>query len=199
MAIAQELRVPYPDYHEEVFMDMDFEQNLFTPEVPAELQNTISDYMVKTANSIKIPNTSVDIMRESDVIAVTIPSDELFLPNDTLLDRNADKYLSKLIPLMKDPYMYKVLVSVHSDDTGSNEYLSTLTDLRQNSIYEWLLNQIDNGKLSEDLVIIPFAMGNSEYLMDNDTRENRRENRRVEFYFIPGPKLMEMARFNKLK
>lgn len=196
---AQSLNSSYPDYREEVFMDMDWDQNLFTPEVPRDIQNIVSDYMVKVAKSIKMPPASVDIMRSSDVICVSIPSDELFLPNDTLLDSNADKYLPKLLPLIEDPYMYKVLVCVHSDDTGSDEYLAKLTDMRQNSIYEWMLEQIDNGKISEDLVVIPFAMGNTEYFVDNDTRENRRQNRRVEFYFIPGPKLLELARLNKLK
>lgn len=196
---AQSLNSPYPDYREEVYMDMDLDQNLFTPEVPRDIQSIVSDYMVKIAKSINVTGVSVDILRSSDVICVSIPSDELFLPNDTLLDSNADKYLPKLLPLMADPYMYKVLVCVHSDDTGSNEYLARLTDMRQNSIYEWLLQQIDDGKISEDLVVIPFAMGNNEYLVDNNSRENRRQNRRVEFYFIPGPKLLDLARQNRLK
>lgn len=197
-AKAQTDTTPYPDYREESFMDMDFEPNLLTPEVPAALKGTVSDYVVRVAESLK-RQAVIDIMRDADVFVVNIPSEDLFLPNDTLLSDYAPQQLDKLLPLMKDPYMYKVLIAVHCDDTGSEAYREYLTTERLNSIYYWLLEAMDDGKLSEDLVVIPFAMGSSEPLLPNDTRENRKENRRVEFYFIPGPKMIELARKGTLR
>lgn len=189
---------PYPDYLEEVFMDMDFEPNLLTPEVPVALQRKISDYQLRTAKALK-GDFSVDMMRNDDVIIVTFPSDALFLPNDTLLNAYAGNTLNQIVPLLKDPYMYKLLVAVHTDDTGSQNYLQNLSIARLNSIYDWLLDAIDGGMIPEALVIIPFSMAYSDPLTDNDTMEHRRLNRRVEFYFIPGPKMIEQAQQGTLK
>ncbi|MDE5805454.1 MAG: hypothetical protein K2H58_04205, partial [Paramuribaculum sp.] len=36
---------PYPDYQEDVFMDMDFEENLLTPAVGKDAQKAVRAYM----------------------------------------------------------------------------------------------------------------------------------------------------------
>lgn len=189
---------PYPDYLEEVFMDMDFEQNLATPTVPANLHTAVTTYMRNTASQFqkKLPDAlkkviSVDMTRNGEAFIVTYPADELFNPNDTLLSKYADRSLQELLPLMKDPYLYKVVYSVNSDDTGSESYRYSLTDARMNSLYDWLLKKIDDHKIPEEIIIIPETSGSLRPLADNLTRENRRKNRRVEFYFIPGPRLIE--------
>ena len=165
---------PYPDYLEETFMDMDFEPNILTPNVPDEV-------------------------KKSDVILVTIPTDDLFLPNDTLLSTYASRSLDKLLPMMRDPYMYKVMIAMHTDDTGSEYYREQLSLARLNSIYDWMLDKIDEGRIPEEIVIIPFSLGSNEPLKSNDTRKNRRENRRLEVYFIPGPRMIEEARRGTLR
>ena len=45
IASAQSPEDPYPDYLEEVFLDMDFEQNLVTPTVPNEIRGAVASYM----------------------------------------------------------------------------------------------------------------------------------------------------------
>ena len=64
-----------------------------------------------------------------------------------------------------------------------------------NSIYDWLLDKIDEGRIPEEIIIIPDTWGASRPLpgTSQPSRENRRKNRRVEFYFIPGPRLIETA------
>ncbi len=197
-SIAQVESDPYPDYLEEVFMDMDFDPNLATPAVPKSAQSAISAYQTKKARSLR-NKAIVDLMRNDDVIVVTIPTDNVFLPNDTLLNKDSERALNVIVPLMKDPYMYKVLVAVHTDDTGSELYRKNLSMSRLNSIYDWILDQIDLGKIPVELVVIPFSMGSDEPLVINDTRKHRQENRRLEFFFIPGPKMIELAQKNKLK
>lgn len=193
---------PYPDYLEEVYLDMDFDQNLVTPEVPAQLHTAIAAAMRTTAEQFQnhLPEAmkkviSVELTRNGEVLIVTYPSEELFNPNDTLLSRYAERALQAILPLMKDPYMYKVMFAVNSDDTGSESYRDNLTEARQYSIYDWFFRNFDNGKIPEDIVVIPQGLGSSRPLPGTDflTRENRRKNRRVEFYFIPGPKLIEMV------
>lgn len=191
-------RISYPDYQEDVFMDMDLPQNIVTPEIPVHAQAAIINHQRKLANRLKHKYT-VDLMHNDAVFVVCLPTDDLFLPNDTLLTDNASSVLNPLLDLMKDPYMYKILLAVHTDDTGSENYRQDLSTARIYSIYDWMLDAIDRGRISEDLVIIPYSMGSSEPIVKNDTRKHRKENRRLEIYFVPGPKMISLAKERKLK
>lgn len=196
---AQSNDDPYPDYLEEVFLDMDFEQNLVTPAVPDGSRGAVASYMRTVAETFQrqLPDAmkkviKVDLLNNSNsAMVITYPCDELFVPNDTLFSRYADKSLQPLLSLMKDPYMYKVVYTVNSDDTGSKAYSDALTDARMNTIYDWFWKKIDERKIPEELVIIPESFGSEKPVTDNLTRDNRRSNRRVEFYFVPGPRLIE--------
>lgn len=188
---------PYPDYLEEVFLDMDFKQNLATPEVPADVKGPLANYMRTAADQFqkRLPDAvksvvKVGLIRNNEVMVVTYPADELFNPNDTLFSKYAEKSLQLIVPLMKDPYLYKVVYAVSSDDTGSDTYRASLTDARMNSIYDWFWKQFDDRKIPEEIVVIPESLGSDEPIADNLTRDNRRKNRRVEFYFVPGPGLI---------
>lgn len=198
---AQEsLTDPYPDYLEETFMDMDFSQNLATPEVPKNLKKKVAAYVKKAAEDFQsqLPpqlagSVKVERTRGGEVMLITFPSEELFNPNDTLLSKYADRSLHSILPLMKDPYLYKIVYAVSSDDTGTDMYRNQLTDARMNSLYDWLLDRIDDGSIPEEIIIIPETWGASRPLpgTEQPTRDNRRKNRRIEFYFIPGPRLIE--------
>jgi len=189
---------PYPDYQEDVFMDMELMENLLTPKVPKEAHKAIVSYINKVAKGLKHRYT-IDLQRNDEVFVVVIPTDDLFLPNDTLFSDEAYKIINPLLDLADDPYMYKIVVAVHTDDTGSEAYRQNLSYSRINSVYDWLMEAIDNQKLSEDQVIIPYALGSDFPLVSNDTRRHRKENRRLEFYFIPGPRMIEKAVNHKLK
>lgn len=69
-----------------------------------------------------------------------------------------------------------------------------LSHERNNSLYDWLLDNI-----SEDQIVIPYEFGDTEPMVPNDTRDGRAENRRVEFYLIPGPKMITLAHKGLLK
>lgn len=187
----------YPGYEEDAFMDMNFEPNLATPEVPRANHLLVTRYVKKIANSIKDRYT-VDLMREGEVMVVTIPTDDLFLPNDTLLSGSAPQLLEGLNKIVQDPYMWKVVIAVHTDDTGSEYYREFLSRNRLNSVYDWLIGQMDSGNLPEDLIVIPFSMASSAPLNPNDTRARRAQNRRLEIYFIPGPQMIEKAEHHSL-
>lgn len=189
---------PYPDYQEDVFMDMDFEENLLTPAVAKEARAAVREYVEKVSKGLRHRYT-VDLLRNGEVFAVTIPSDELFLPNDTLFSTYALPQLNPLIELMKDPYMYKVVAAIHTDDTGSEAYRMNLAEARIHSLYDWFIDGVDSGKIPEEVVFIAYAKGSEEPLKPNDTRANRRLNRRLELYFIPGPRMIEKARQKKLR
>lgn len=173
-------------------MDMDFEANLASPYVPDQTRKEVTRYQRRLAERFKNAYT-VDLMREGEVVVVTVPTDQLFLPNDTLFANEAVRTLAPLLAPMKDPYMYKIVIAVHTDDTGSESYRDHLSSERIRTVYDWLMDEIDRGTLSEDLVIVPYSMGSTMPLELNDTRKHRRENRRLEIYFIPGPEMISKA------
>ena len=191
-ASAQSYTGPYKGYSEETFMDMDFEPNLATPVVGAKEKPAIRKNILKVANSLKGKFT-VDLMREDEVFVVSIPAEDLFLPNDTLLNSGASRILSGLTAILADPMAYKIVLAMHTDDTGSETYREYLSTARLNSVYDWFMNEIDSGRLNERQLIIPFAMGGLMPVQPNDTRSHRNENRRLEVYFIPGPSLIKAA------
>lgn len=189
---ADSLALPYPDYQEDVFMDMDFEPNLATPDVPASAKKSIIRSQRAFAQKFK-DDFTVELMRDGEVVIVSVCTDDLFLPNDTLFNTDAIKRLSPLLSPMKDPYMYKIIIAVHTDDTGSETYREQLSAERIRTVYDWLMDEIDRATISEDIVIVPYSMGSTMPLTSNDTRKHRKENRRLEFYFIPGPEMIAKA------
>ena len=183
---------PYLNYSEEVFMDMDFEPNLTTPIVPEKAKEALKKSVLDTAKKLHVAG-NIDLMRDDEVIAVTIHTDRLFYPNDTILTDDADAILRPLLTPIEDPMMFKVVIAVHTDDTGSELYREYLSISRLNSVYDWFMNQIEKGHLNENLIIIPFSMASLMPLQPNDSRKKRSENRRLEIYYVPGPKLIDLA------
>ncbi len=188
---------PYEGFNEETFMDMDFEPNLATPLVPDKEKPFVREHIAAVAKSLKGPFT-VDLMRDGEVMVVTIPTDNIFLPNDTLLNDAAERIMKPLFALMKDPMKYKIVAAVHTDDTGNTLYHERLSTARLYSVYDFFLDMIDDGVVSPDIVFIPYAMGADDPVEENDTRRHRAANRRLELFFIPGPSLIEQAHKEQL-
>ena len=106
---------------------------------------------------------------------ITIPCDELFAPNDTVLH---PEKLKGLLPYLHQPQLYKMLVAVHSDNTGSRNMPMPLTESRVSAIADYLI-QASGG--NDDILLVPYAQGMDEPLTSNDRRENRRKNRRGKY------------------
>ena len=191
---ASELPDPYDGYDEILFMDMDLDQNIETPKLQDAERKAVKKHMSRMANELAHARYVVDLDRDGEVVVVTIPTDDLFLPNDTLLSPKAEVKLKPLLKYLSDPGLFKVVYTIHTDDTGSPDYLFDLSQQRVNSVYDWMLDFV-----SEDQVIIPYSMGDIDPVETNSTRVGRRANRRLEFYFIPGPEMILKARKGKLQ
>lgn len=185
---------PWAEYDEIVYMDYDLDKNIDTPVLRKSDKHAIRKYMRSIADQLVHAGYSVELDRDEEVIVVIVPVEQLFLPNDTLLSRRAPGKLTPLVKLLKDPGMYKVVYTVHSDNTGTEAYNMELSQQRVNTIYDWMLDKID-----ENQIVIPYALGDTDPIEENNTREGRAANRRVEFYLIPGPEMILKARSNSLK
>lgn len=139
----------------------------------------------------KSTGCNVETMRNGEVVIISIPSDLLFIQNSTELISTASKYLDPIKRYLKRPDMYRVLLVMHTDDTGSVEYTDNLSISRVEEIFNWF---IDNG--CNTTYLFPTASGSSDPLpgKSNNSIENRAKNRRLEIYLIPGETMVETAK-----
>lgn len=185
---------PYKGYDETVFMDMGLEENIMSPLVETAEHEAVKSYMTRIGNKLARKKYIVDMMRNDEVVLVTIPTDKLFLPNDTLLSPSAPAKIEPILSVITDPMMMKIVYAVHTDNTGSASYNMNLSHERNNSIYDWMLD-----KINEDLIVIPYEFGDTDPIDTNESRSGRKNNRRLEIFLIPGPKLISLAQKGELK
>lgn len=190
---ADNLPDPYEEYDKIEHWDLDIDDNIDLPAIPDDLKPAVRKYMKKLREDLLKRNYNVEFERNEEVLVVTIPTDELFLPNDTLLWSRSSRLLDPLKPLFSDPDNFKIVVSVNTDNTGSEAYNMRLSEDREKSINDWFESNSD-----PDLVYIVYGLGDTDPIEPNDTRSGRAANRRIEIYLIPGPKIIDLAAKKKL-
>lgn len=149
--------------------------------------------------------TEVDTYRNKEVIIITIPTDKLFAPNATDLKQGAAAFLNPVKRYLKPSHkdMYRVLLKVHTDNTGSESYTDNLSLRRAESLFEWFAS----AGCDTDYLFAR-ALGASEPAISsgsvadivkaNDTMEKRAANRRIEIYLIPGKKMVDAAKTGRI-
>lgn len=165
--------------------ELSLQENLYSPEVPKKQQAYIKEYMLREARSLQKLGYKIETMRQGEVVIATIPASKLFAPNDSTLIHEAEGELKNFLPYFRVPGRFKVILAMHSDDTGSEPYLYDLTEKRIVSLYDYF---DEHAKQTE--LLMGYPMGPSEPLAPNDSRKNRDTNRRLEIYIVPGPVLI---------
>lgn len=181
-------------YYEEI-TELSIDDNINSPEVPKKYLDAALATMGLLAGQMEDDGLKTDLSERGGLaLMVTVPVADLFASNDTILKIGADKVLEKFKKHLLVPDKYKLLIAVHSDDTGNEEYLNNLTQVRAEAILSWFSS---NGIPTQG--IVTYGMGYDEPLNTEETRHGRAENRRVEFYFVPGPILIEHLKTKRRK
>lgn len=136
---------------------------------------------------------NIEAFRKKEVILVTIPASLLFAPNSTELLPDAATYLKPITRYMKDPDMYRVLLVMHTDNTGSPEYRDDITAYRVDAVTEWF-----DASGADTSYTFSYAFGDESPLLPNTSIENRSSNRRLEIYLMPGEKMLQEAKKGKI-
>lgn len=89
--------------------------------------------------------------------------------------------------------MYRVMLVMHTDNTGSDAYRDQITIDRVNSVFDWFGN---SG--SDTRYLFSYALGDEMPLKPNDSMDNRDRNRRLEIYLVPGEKMVEQAKKGRI-
>jgi len=157
------------------------EENIKTPAVPEKLNERVAAAMTKLQNTLANAGYKVEKVRDGEVVMVTIEASKLFGANSTELREKASSVLMPLVPYVRRTDNYKVVLAVHSDDTGDVRYADSLTADRASAIDGFITSKTGGGESG----IIPYGLGFDEPVAPNSGIRNRAANRRVEFYFIP--------------
>lgn len=136
---------------------------------------------------------TVESFRNKEVLLLTIPAHLLFGPNSTELKKEGEEYLNPIRRYLNEPDMYRVLLVMHTDNSGSTTYRDQLTTDRVNAVADWF-----EASGSATDYLFSYAMADEMPLVSNDSMENRDRNRRLEIYLMPGKKMVDQAKKGRI-
>lgn len=175
--------------------DLSFEENKALPKLGNQ-RAKIREYQQIQAKKLLSSGQNIETTRNGEVIIATVAANDLFLPNDTTLRPTAAKVLRPYMEYLKEPDMYRMLLLMHSDNTGSEAYTNHLTTVRVSAVFDWIK---DNAACSD--YVIPYAMGADDPLPNtpNNSVDNREKNRRLEIYLVPGKAMIRKSSRGQLR
>lgn len=183
-ALALILLAARPGYGAEPAEDpfgMSLEENINLPRVPSKRSSAVKESADALRSALSKAGYNTGRLRHGEALMISLPCSELFRSNaDTLSAEGVDR-LSRLKLLDNYQAKYKLLIAVHTDDTGENGYADAITSQRANAIDDFLTEQLGLASM----IIIPYGIGRDEPLETNETMAGRAKNRRVELYLIP--------------
>lgn len=115
------------------------------------------------------------------------PLEQIVINDRIEFETGKDKLLNESLPVLdvvvkllnKKPHIELVEIHGHTDDTGDDMRNIRLSEARATAIRMYLIGQGIDGKR-----LVPRGFGARQPLAPNDTPENRKKNRRVEFRVV---------------
>ena len=158
-----------------------------------DIKKSQMDEGKKIFEALKSKGCNVETFKNKEIILVTIPAKLLFAPNQTELDSKAGEILDHFKKFLKEPDKYRVLLTMHTDNTGSEFYREEITEERVEAIFDWF----EKAKNVDTTYLFTYSFGDATPLVDNDSHQNRDKNRRLEIYIVPGQKMVDQ--YKKMK
>ena len=116
------------------------------------------------------------VQTAEDEISVVLNNDILFQYGKTDLSKNSKQTLDKAVELLNQIPNRKLVIQGHTDSTGSDEFNMELSEKRAKAVYDYMMKQGLNIK-----EVTYVGHGETRPVADNNTKEGREANRRVEF------------------
>ena len=174
--------------------DLTIDDNIKYPNLPVNVATQIKNHIHNEELHLKRLGYNTKLIRNDEVIMLNIPIDKLYPNNRTKLQpQNCDKLIKPLSRYLKIKGMYRIIYAVHHDNSSSSADADSITNIRVLEIVDYTGNYVANSA-----TIIPYSMGN-DFPLSYITKENDKNNRRLEIFIIPGEILIELAAENQLK
>lgn len=110
-------------------------------------------------------------------LRILLPADKVFSGNHVRLRRQIHPVLNALAEQMQQRQSLRLRIVGHADTSGDDTYNQILSINRANAVATYLIKQ---GLRSSRIELE--GRGSIDPLVSNDSRENRRINRRIEIY-----------------
>ena len=116
------------------------------------------------------------VQKLEDEISVVLNNDILFQYGKTDLSNDSKKTLNQAVELLNQIPNRSLVIQGHTDSVGSEEFNMELSEQRAKKVYDYMMGQgLDIKKVSYK------GYGEARPIADNNTKEGRKANRRVEF------------------
>lgn len=128
----------------------------------------------------ELVSTGVQVVESDDSIRLIMPGNITFKTDSADINSSFYSVLNSVAKVLNKYNNSTVMVSGHTDSTGSAEYNLNLSRERANSVASYLQGQ---GVKSSRFEVL--GLGSSNPIASNDTANGRAQNRRVEIKIIP--------------
>lgn len=128
----------------------------------------------------ELASTGVQVVEGDDSIRLIMPGNITFKTDSADINSSFYPVLNSVAKVLKKYSNSTVMVSGHTDSTGSADYNLNLSRERATSVASYLQGQ---GIKSSRFEVL--GLGSSNPIASNDTAAGRSQNRRVEIKIIP--------------
>lgn len=186
--------IEYNDDEDINFEELSISENIKYPIIPNELRSIIIKEIGSQYNQLKKTGYTVNLIRNSEVIQLTISIDELFEPNSySKIKDSGTLFLIPILKYLKVKQLYRIIISCHHDRSLTEAEADFITKERVLTLADWLSTQSHNAQN-----VIAYYMGNEYPLVSDLSVKDWKKNRRLEIFLIPGKTMIELAKENKL-
>lgn len=176
-------------------VDLSIDENIEIPKLGKYADKISAIQAKEIANLKQLSKTGypydIKAIRNGEVIMITVPMRYLFAANSTDLHESGKKHLEPILKYCGNDNLYKMVLVAHADNTGNDIYAKNITEQRVNNICDWI------GEKHNNKLVVPYGLGNSDPIVDNNSVTNRNINRRLVIYIIPENGLIDYVKRNK--
>ena len=128
----------------------------------------------------QLRGSGVSVERDDDNINLVMPGNITFASGNANIAQDFFSVIDSVVLVLKEFDQTLVVISGHTDSTGSDELNQNLSENRAQSVSDYLFK---SGVITDRLEVIGF--GETQPIATNATQEGKRLNRRVEISLLP--------------
>ena len=137
----------------------------------------------------EIKEAKVEKINDGEGLKVTFESGILFETNSSMLNMQSQDALNKFAQSLQNNPETNIVISGHTDNTGSDAINDPLSQKRAESVSHFLVS-----KGVKDNRMTTIGNGSKQPVADNASEEGRTKNRRVEIVIVANEKMIKDAK-----
>jgi outer membrane protein OmpA-like peptidoglycan-associated protein len=141
----------------------------------------------------EIKEAKVETINNGEGLKVTFDAGILFETNSSMLSTQSQDALNKFAQSLQNNPETNIVISGHTDNTGTDAINEPLSAKRAESVANFLISKgVSRNRMTT------VGNGSKQPVADNTTEEGRAKNRRVEIVIVANDKMVKDAKEGKL-